>query len=1010
MATVISDRDERLHAVIADYIDSVESGRPDDRGRLMAEYPDLADDLEAFFAGQDGAAKLAQPLRAMAEPAATMNGLVPGVLGDFHILREVGRGGMGVVYEAVQVSLNRRVALKVLPFAATMDARQLQRFRHEAQAAAMLHHHHIVPVYGVGCERGVHYYAMQLIDGRSLADVIAERRGEPSSSSAAAHTPMKPSAASSASAASDGRGDPTGDRVPAAPTAPVAALSTQNSRGDKAYYRHVAELVAQAADALEYAHTMGVVHRDVKPANLLLDTGGHLWVTDFGLAKFDTAESLTVSGDLLGTLRYMSPEQALARHGLVDHRTDVYSLGATLYEFLTLRPAVAGDDKQDILRRIAFEEPTALRKLDKTLPAELETITLKALAKNPAERYATAGELADDLRRWLADRTIKAKPPGVRERAAKWLRRHRPIAWSAGLAALAVLLVAAGSVGYLLSDRAARQAQTAKAVGVVLQESERFQRERKIPLALDQAKLAAAMLASGVGTPGLERRVRDRVTDLEFVAALQDKLGWERDKTSEDYAGVFRQFGIDVESLRPEEAGRRIRERSVAVELAAILDGWSATWSRTTTLEPLSKRLLLIAQSADPDPLRCKLRQIILDGSDPATLRALLADTQMEDLGPGTVIAFADALGRRSDRDGLAAAARLLQQAQQLHPDDYWLNCEVANFLVATHSGGDDDNKGLPYRAAAVALRPNDAMARRGLATSLESTNLEAAVGEYQASLRLDPDDVMAQNWLAEALASLGRDSEAADAFRRAIEMQPNYPDPHIGLCNVLLKQRRLPEAEGACRRAIALLTKLAQAPSVSGDPAQVPSLLSELQAKMGDYGRELAEAHGKLGQVLVNQGRFVDALTALRKCDELGRRLPNWKYPSAELIRQTERQAKIDANLPALLSGTAEPADNVERLGAAELCSLRKELHAAAGVKFFRSAFAADPKLVDDLEAGYRYNAACMGAVAGCGRSADAAKLDDATKAQFRQQALDWLDADLAAWAKLGDKPADRT
>jgi WD40 repeat protein len=195
---------------------------------------------------------------------------------------------------------------------------------------------------------------------------------------------------------------------------------------------------------------MGVVHRDIKPANLMLDAAGHLWVTDFGLAKFDAAATLTVSGDLLGTLRYMSPEQALAKHGLVDHRTDVYSLGATLYELLTLRPAVGGADKQETLRQIAFEEPVPPRRLDKAIPAELETVTLKALAKTPDERYASAGELADDLRRWLSHQTIKAKPPTVRQRAAKWAQRHRAVVRAAGAALAAVIALMAVSLVLLV--------------------------------------------------------------------------------------------------------------------------------------------------------------------------------------------------------------------------------------------------------------------------------------------------------------------------------------------------------------------------------------------------------------------------------------------------------------------------------------------------------------------------------------------------------------------------------
>jgi eukaryotic-like serine/threonine-protein kinase len=349
-----------------------------------------------------------------------------GCLGDFRILREIGRGGMGVVYEAEQVSLRRRVALKVLPFAATLDPRHLQRFHNEARAAAGLHHEHIVPVYGVGCERAVHFYAMQLIEGRTLAALILElRRG------------------GGPSPGPDPR--PTGPYVPGTP-APTAAdaetavadagVSTGQTTRPPGYFRYVAGLGTRAAEALEHAHALGVVHRDVKPANLMIDGRGKLWVTDFGLARFRADAGLTMTGDLVGTLRYMSPEQALAKHGLVDHRTDVYALGATLYELLTLRPAVDGKDREDILRKIVFEQPPPPRTLDRSIPADLETITLKALAGDPAERYATAQELADDLGRFLEDRPIRARRPTLRQRAGKWARRHRAVLLAATAAAV----------------------------------------------------------------------------------------------------------------------------------------------------------------------------------------------------------------------------------------------------------------------------------------------------------------------------------------------------------------------------------------------------------------------------------------------------------------------------------------------------------------------------------------------------------------------------------------------
>jgi serine/threonine protein kinase len=245
--------------------------------------------------------------------------------------------------------------------------------------------------------------------------------------------------------------------VPAAPSAesalPVAAgIATERSWQSASYVRGVARLGIQAAEALEHAHQLGVVHRDIKPANLLLDGRQNLWITDFGLAQLRGDSRLTMSGDLLGTLRYMSPEQALARRVVVDHRTDVYSLGVTLYELLTLEPAFGGEDRQEILRRIAFEEPKPPRRWNKSIPPELETIVLKAMEKNPADRYATAQELAEDLERFLRDEPIKARRPNPVQRARKWARRHPSIMASA-LVALVLAVVALSVSNLLIGSR-----------------------------------------------------------------------------------------------------------------------------------------------------------------------------------------------------------------------------------------------------------------------------------------------------------------------------------------------------------------------------------------------------------------------------------------------------------------------------------------------------------------------------------------------------------------------------
>lgn len=407
--------DTRLGEALAEWLEAAEAGRPPDEEAFLARHAGVADDLRRHLAdwkrfhgpgtGRDPNATEADAFTATLPPGQP--------LGDFRLVRELGRGGMGVVYEAEQLSLGRRVALKVLPFAATMDDRQLRRFQNEARAAAALEHPHIVPVYGVGCERAVHFYAMRLIDGETLAALIARHR--PAEAVRAA---------------------------PADPTAPVAAASTETAARDVAFYRRAAEWGVQAAEALEYAHGLGVVHRDVKPANLMIDAAGKLWVTDFGLARTAADSGLTMTGDLLGTLRYMSPEQALARHGLVDHRTDVYALGATLYELLTGRPAVGGTDRQEVLRRIAEEDPVPPRRVNAAIPADLETITLKALAKEPGERYATAGELAADLGRFLRDEPVRARRPTLGQRARKWAWRNRAVVTMGSASAFAVLAVA----------------------------------------------------------------------------------------------------------------------------------------------------------------------------------------------------------------------------------------------------------------------------------------------------------------------------------------------------------------------------------------------------------------------------------------------------------------------------------------------------------------------------------------------------------------------------------------
>ncbi len=326
----------------------------------------------------------------------------PERLGEFRVIRELGHGGMGVVYEAVQESLGRHVALKVI-HNVHLNPKRLQRFQREAQAVAQLHHTNIVPIFGVGDHEGLPYYVMQYIQGSGLDELVETWRHD-------------------------------------------------GSHQDPSRWRFVARVGAQAADALEYAHSQGILHRDIKPANLLIDEHQTIWITDFGLAKLTGHDDLTASGDVVGTLRYLAPE---ALKGETDRRSDVYSLGLTLYELLTLNAPFGELSPSELLRHVNEEQPIRPRKLAPTLPRDLETIVLKAIAREPAHRYPSAGALAADLNRFLEDRPILARRATVFERLWRWGRRNRLAAAMMLTAASAVLIATViGWVGYAMTARA----------------------------------------------------------------------------------------------------------------------------------------------------------------------------------------------------------------------------------------------------------------------------------------------------------------------------------------------------------------------------------------------------------------------------------------------------------------------------------------------------------------------------------------------------------------------------
>jgi serine/threonine protein kinase len=428
-----SESESRLAELMAEIRNRIQAGEPVDLNLVEQQYPERIDEIRELLPAMQALAELGNSEDGESAASALLPEAVAPkqTLGDFRIEREIGRGGMGIVYQAEQLSLGRRVALKILPLVAVLDPKHLQRFQHEVQAAAILDHPNIVSVFSVGVDRGIHYYAMQLINGRNMADIIATFEDDSGSGKASAGRPQA-SQLANANEELPGKQDDT---------SVIANLSTQRNSSSTGFFQSVAKLGVQAANALQHAHQMGVVHRDIKPSNLLVDDAGHLWITDFGLAHLETEASLTMTGDILGTLRYMSPEQAAGNHTTLDHRGDIYALGITLYEILTGRAAFERKDRQKLLRQISDHSPPTPRSLNPRVPRDLETIVLKATEKDPNRRYQSARALAEDLERFISCVPIHARRPGTLERLTLWSKRHHRLVLSSAAAVVLVLLV-----------------------------------------------------------------------------------------------------------------------------------------------------------------------------------------------------------------------------------------------------------------------------------------------------------------------------------------------------------------------------------------------------------------------------------------------------------------------------------------------------------------------------------------------------------------------------------------
>lgn len=812
---------------------------------VCADCPELLGEVRrrwhAFRLIDEEVAALLPDEGAHRDPDGTRPLLTPGDLPQvpgYRVEGVLGSGGMGVVYRAWHLRLNRPVALKMLLVGAHARSTERERFLREAEAVATLCHPNIVQVHTAGEVDGRPFFTMELVEGGDLAKKI---QGTPQP----AH--------------------------------------------------QAAGLVATLADAIHVAHQSGIVHRDLKPSNVLLTADGTPKITDFGLARRLAGGDgqLTLSGTPMGTPSYMAPEQARGEKNAVGPATDVYALGAILYELLTGRPPYRAETPTATLQQVVADDPVPPARLNPRVPRDLDTICLKCLHKEPHRRYPSAHALAEDLRRFERGEPIHARRVGAAESAVRWLRRRPALA---GALASGVLLASALVVTVLwwYGQRAGLEAAAIAYAEADLSESQRLRDRGEFKASAEVLRRAKDRLREFV-PPELGDRLQTAFDNLVLVMRL-DAIRLERGPAVDgsfhnatadrNYEAVFREAGLRTIQDNPAEAAARIKTSGAHREMVAALDDWAVC----TSDKDRQAWCLEVARQADPDPTGWRNRvRDLKSWHDQAVLAELAKSVPADETTP-----FLVALGERLQNVG-ADPTNFLKRVQGKHPGDFW-----ANFRLGTALARKEPKDAVGYLRAALALRPEAVVVCNNLALALKATGkLDEAIDCYERAIQIDPRYAPAHSNLGVALKANKQPEKALECYLRAVEIDPSFAPAHNNLGNAL-------KGRGDLAKAIEHYEQAARLDREFFEPRYNLGLVKAAQGKSDEaiaYYRDALriapksyQAHNNIGTVLLAQGRLDEAIRHFRQAIEIK---PADALSQSNLARALKIKAERDEKKP---------------------------------------------------------------------------------------------------------------